>query len=101
MDTIMDVRCADTDAKSYNSYELEKVLKWAEKMKKNKYLEHCLQQRRTFTPFVISVNALLGYEAKNLLKRLAFHLAEKWQKPYCHILCDLWTSQVTNQPGMW
>jgi hypothetical protein len=66
MDAIIDVRCVDTNAKSYNSRGPEKVLKLAEKVKKNKYLEHCLQQRRAFTPFVISVDGLLGYEAKNL-----------------------------------
>jgi hypothetical protein len=77
MDTIINVHCVDTDAKSYNSCEPEKVLKSAEKVEKNKYLEQCLQQRRAQTPFVISVDGLLGYEAKNLLKRLAFHLAEK------------------------
>jgi hypothetical protein len=82
MDAIINLRCVDTDAKSYNSREPKIVLKSAEKVKKNKYLEHCLQQLRAFTPFVISVDGLLGYEAKNLLKRLAFHLAEKWQKPY-------------------
>jgi hypothetical protein len=81
MDAIIDVRCVATDAKLYNSREPEKVLKSAEKVKKNKYLEHCLQQQRDFTPFVISVDGLLGYEAKNLLKRLAFRFAEKWQKP--------------------
>jgi hypothetical protein len=62
-------------------------------VKKNKYLENCLQQRRAFTPFVISVDGLLGYEAKNLLKRLAFHLAEKWQKPYS-VTCGLVKSQI-------
>jgi hypothetical protein len=56
MDAIIGVRVVDTDAKSYNSRAPEKVLKSAEKVKKNKYLEHCLQQRRASTPFVISVD---------------------------------------------
>jgi hypothetical protein len=94
MDAIIDVRCVDTDAKSYNSRDPDKVLKSAEKVKKNKYLENCLQQRRAFTPFVISVDGLLGYEAKNLLKRLAFHLAEKWQKPYS-VTCGLVKSRIS------
>jgi hypothetical protein len=94
MDAIIDVRCVDTDAKSYNSREPDKVLKSAEKVEKNKYLEHCLQQRRAFTPFVILVDGLLGYEAKNLLKRLAFHLAEKWQKPYS-VTCGLVKSRIS------
>jgi hypothetical protein len=44
MDAIIDVRCVDTDVKSYNTREPDKVLKLAEKVKRNKYLEHCLQQ---------------------------------------------------------
>jgi hypothetical protein len=94
MDAIIDVRVVDTDAKSYNSRAPEKVLKSAEKVKKNKYLEHCLQQRRAFTPFVISVDGLLGYEAKNLLKRLAIHLSEKWMKPYS-VTCGLVKSRIS------
>jgi hypothetical protein len=76
MNAIIDVRVVDTDAKSYSSRAPEKVLKSAEKVKKNKYLEHCLQQQRAFTPFIISVDGLLGYEAKILLKRLAIYLSE-------------------------
>jgi hypothetical protein len=82
MEAIIDVHCVDADAEKYNSCEPEKSLKSAEKVEKNKHLEHCLQERRASTPFVISVDGLPGYEAKNLLKRLAFNLAEKWQKPY-------------------
>ena len=94
MDAIIDVRVVDTDAKSYNSRDPASVLKTAEKSKKNKYLEHCLQQRRAFTPFVVSVDGLLGYEASNLLKRLAFHLSEKWQKPYS-VTCGFVKSRVS------
>ena len=31
-------------------------------------------QRRSFSPFVISKDGLLGFDAKNLLKQLARHL---------------------------
>ena len=46
------------------------------------YLEACLQQRRHFYPFVSSVDGLLGMEATSTLKRIASHLATKWQQPY-------------------
>ena len=46
------------------------------------YLEVCLQQRRHFSPFVASVDGLLGVEATATLKRLASCLATKWRKPY-------------------
>jgi hypothetical protein len=94
MDAIIGVRVVDTDAKSYNSWAPKKVLKLAEKVKKNKYLENCLQQRYAFTPFVISVDGLLGYEAKILLKRLAIHLSEKWMKPYS-VTCGLVKSRIS------
>jgi hypothetical protein len=70
-DCILDVCVTDTDAKSYCKCPPEKVLESQEREKKRKYLEKCLQQRRHFTPFVVSVNGLLGKEAKTFFKRLA------------------------------
>ena len=46
------------------------------------YLEACLQQRRHFSPFVASVDGLLGVEARATLKRIASCLATKWRHPY-------------------
>ena len=46
------------------------------------YLEACLQQRQHFSPFVASVNGLLGVEATDTLKRIASRLATKWRQPY-------------------
>jgi hypothetical protein len=65
MDAIIDVRCVDTNEKSYYSCTPAKALKSAE------------------TPFVISV----GYEAN------AVHLSEKWQKPYS-VTCGFVKSRV-------
>jgi hypothetical protein len=61
MDAVIDIRCVDTDAKSYNSIEARKSPQIGPKREKEqKYLEHCLKQRRAFTPFVILVDGLLG-----------------------------------------
>jgi len=79
---IVDVRVTDTDAKSYRTSSPEKVIESQEKRKKSKYLKPCHEQRRSFTPFVVSVDGLMGREAKALLKRLAHHLTDKWKKPY-------------------
>ena len=46
------------------------------------YLEACLQQRRHFSPFVSSVDGLLGVEAMATLKRIASRLATKWKQSY-------------------
>ena len=46
------------------------------------YLEACLQQRRHFSPFVASVDGLLGVEATATLKRISSRLAPKWRQTY-------------------
>ena len=46
------------------------------------YLEACLQQHWHFSPFVASVDGLLGVEATATLKRIASRLATKWKQPY-------------------
>ena len=79
---IVDVRVTDLDAPSNRIRDDEKVLAKQEKDKKNKYLEPCFNQRRSFTPFVVSTDGLLGREAKSFLKQLSLHLVDKWQKPY-------------------
>jgi hypothetical protein len=81
-DAIVDVRVTDTDAKSYCSRDPHKVLAQQEREKKKKYLDACLEQRRHFTPFVVSTDGLVGREAGELLKRLSLRLAEKWERPY-------------------
>jgi hypothetical protein len=84
-DCILDVRVTDTDAKSYCKRPPAKVLATQEKEKKRKYLENCLKQRRHFTPFVVSVDGLLGREAATFSKRLAAKLASKWQRSYSEV----------------
>ena len=54
----------------------------AEREKKKKYIHARLNKRQQFTPFVASVDGLLGVEAEATLKRIASHIATKWKKPY-------------------
>ena len=81
-DGIIDVRVTDVDSPSHRNRLPEKILESQEKSKKTKYLEPCFQQNRSFTPFVVSSDGLLGREARSLLKQLSLRLADKWQKPY-------------------
>jgi hypothetical protein len=76
---IMDVYVTDMKAKSYCNRLPEKVLETGKKEKKKKYLEACLEQRHHFTPFVCSVDGLLGGEASSFAKCLAAKLAQKWK----------------------
>ena len=81
-DCIIDVRVTDTDAPSYRTRNPYSVIKSQEAEKKKKYLRLCLEQRRIFVPFVVSVDGLIGKEGRSpLLKQLSLPLAEKWKKP--------------------
>ena len=92
-DGIIDVCVTHTDAPSYRDREPDKVLQSQEREKK-KYLNNCLQQRRTFTPFVVSSDGLLGREAKSLIKQLSVLLTEKWNKPYS-VVCGIIRSRIS------
>ena len=81
-DSVHAMRVVNTDAKSHIAKAPEKCLHETEKGKKQIYLEECLQQRRHFSPFVASVDGLLGVEATATLKRLASLLTTKWKQPY-------------------
>jgi hypothetical protein len=53
------------------------VIEATEKLKKKKYLQPCLNQRRHFTPFIVSVDSLVGKEATTVLKVFAARTATK------------------------
>ena len=72
----------NTDTKYYLEKTPGKCLQEAARSKKNVYVEACLQQRCHFSPFFASADGLLNVEAAAILKRIAIHLATKWQKPY-------------------
>ena len=84
-DALIDVQLLIVDAKSHRNRDAESVLKTAERSKKKKHLTDCQQQRRHFTPFVVSTDGMLGYEANSLIKRLAKALAEKWEQSYSRV----------------
>ena len=84
-DTIIDVRVTNLDANTYRNKAPMKALAEQEKQKKKKYLEACLEQRRHFTPFVVSTDGMIGKEGKALLKNLASRLAEKTGKDYSEV----------------
>jgi len=65
---------------------LQKVLEQHEKEKKDKYLQNCLKMRKDFTTMVYSVDGIVGREARNAEKRLATHLAGKWNCEYSQMV---------------
>ena len=68
-----------TDAPSYVKRTVEAVLQTAEQEKKKKYLEAVQTRRATFSPFVVSVDGVLGREANVFIKRLAEKIAYTWE----------------------
>ena len=83
---MVDVRVTNTDQKSYIEKKVESVLARQERENKNKYLADCIQERTDFTPFVVSVDGLLGREETLYIKQLARHLRDRWEKPISQIL---------------
>jgi hypothetical protein len=77
---ILGVRVTDTDAPTYQMNDPHKVLEAAERLKKKKYLQPCLDQCRHFTPFIVSV----GKEANTVLKFLAARTSTKAGNTYEH-----------------
>ena len=67
----------NTYAKYHLAKTPEKCLQNAERAKKKMYLEACLQQRRHFSPFVDSVDGILGVEAGDTMKRLSIRISTK------------------------
>ena len=46
------------------------------------FLEHCLQKRKHFSPFIASVDGILRVEATATLKRITSPIASKWRQSY-------------------
>ena len=76
------MRVVNTDTLTHRTKDPVKCLHEAERGKERMYLEACLQQRQHFSPYIASVNGLLGTEAMATLKRLASRLATKWKQSY-------------------
>jgi hypothetical protein len=79
---IFDVCITDTETRSAQGQDFNKVLAAQEKEKKDKYLDSCLQQHKDFTPLVYLVDGIAGREARNAEKRVGALLVAKWRKPY-------------------
>ena len=81
-DSVHNMCVVNTDALSYIRQSPEKCLQEAERGKKKMYLEACLHQRQHFSPFVASVDGMLGVDTTATKKRISSRLATKWRQPY-------------------
>ena len=78
-EALFDIRVMDTDARSYTSRTVDSVLLSAEN-EKNIEARHA-----SFTPFVTSIDGVLGREANSVMKLLATKIALKWEKPLSEV----------------
>ena len=76
-DFVIEMWVFSTDTKSYQLWPPENCLATAEREKKLKYPDSCIQQQRHLSPFVESANGLLGLEDEATLKRMAGCLNKK------------------------
>ena len=82
VDVLFDVHVVETDAPTYCNHSPQIVLRSAEAVKKQKYLEACLACYACFTPLCFSIDGMLGTEADIFIRRWADKLSTKWERPY-------------------
>ena len=83
---LLDIRVTYTDEESMKLKSITQVLKGQEEEKKRKYKKACEERRFHFTPFVCSVDGVLGKEAQSFLKRLGHQLSQKWHTSYSVVM---------------
>ena len=79
---LFDMQIINLDAGSYLRQTYEKAPTTAEKGKKGKYFQTCLERRRTFTPMVYSEDGITGTEDVAAHRRLASLLSNKTKQEY-------------------
>ena len=85
VDAIIGVKLGDADVDMYMYEPITLLLARWEKIKKDKHGKHCHGQRKYFSPFVLSVDRILGREALVMLYQLSRVMAEKGEEPLLQI----------------
>ena len=84
-DSIIDVKLDNADVASYIFEPMAELLAWWEKTKKDKYGKHCRNQQKHFSPFVLSVDGILGRKALFVLANLSGLMSAKMDEPISHV----------------
>ena len=77
VDDIIDVKLVDADANKYKYKPMKSLLARWENIKKYKHGKHYHERRKCFSPFVLSVDGILGREAPVGISQLSWIMAEK------------------------
>ena len=78
---LFDVHVTDTDAPSHSKRVVTAILTSAEEEKKKRYSEAAALPQAYFTPLVVSVDRVLGQEAKFLCNTLLRNLPTSGKNP--------------------
>ena len=70
-EAIIDVRFGYADADSWKPVRMDKFLSGWEKLKKEEHGQSCYDQGRYFSPFVLSLNGMVGIKALVVLITLS------------------------------
>ena len=82
VEAIINVKLGNSDMDSYKYEPMAALLDRWETIKKDKHGKHCINQRKHFSPFVVSVDRMLGREALAVLAQLSQTMAEKRDEPH-------------------
>ena len=77
VNTIIDIKLGDADADTYKYNLMTSLLARWENIKKDKHGKHCKNQRKHFSPFVLSVEGMLGREDLVVISQPSRFMAEK------------------------
>ena len=82
---VFNVWVTDTDSLYHRDVLPHNCLARHKKQKKKRYLKHCLDQKRSFTPLVFSADGLFLRKYTAAIQRLATLLAAKWKSLYLQV----------------
>jgi hypothetical protein len=85
-DALLDIRVTDTDAPSYLKRPVCKILEAEETQKNTKYHKAAEERKTDFAPIVISTDGAWAAQSKEVFKRVASGLAQKWEKTYGEVI---------------
>ena len=83
---LFDICVFNADAKSFQNQDLQAVFETKKKIKKDKYGAIAASRRASFTPIIVTCEAIFDKEAETYLKRLATILSKKWNSSYAQAL---------------
>ena len=85
VDSIIDVKLCDADADSYKYEPMIALLSRWETIKKDKHGKQFHEQRKQFSPFVLSFDRMLRREALIVLSQLSRAMAKKREEPLSQV----------------